>query len=390
MHRYLRGNRHPTDVLGHMALAKFITACWVRHRCTRRNPSTSRPIRVSQLSGSWRLEPQWNPGRRCVAPGGLDRRQPGCVARVLHSSARSGTSHSGVPGAGGRLWVVDPRTTKTGRLADEHLAIRPSTDVLLMGWLVREVLAARQPSQSFVESSTPKQRARLARLLSPYSLATVAPATGLPAGDLLRLRDEILQAGRLAVVSGTGITFQRDALVTEWLRWVLLLATDSLDRPGGMWCNPGWFDPLDLRQTPLESGVETRLRRHRARNCLESGTRSPWSRCLTRSAPATYKPSSCRAAIRSARSHSPRQPRRRCDSSTSCSSPTSSSPLSVRLASHVVPADRAAQANRAWIDAVCESDVPATGPAMGSRATSPLVGRRRGGSTARNRRARWR
>ena len=47
------------------------------------------------------------------------------------------------------------------------------------------------------------------------------------------------------MVAGTGITFGEHALLTEWLRWVLLIVTGSLDRRGGMWFNPGWMYPLE-------------------------------------------------------------------------------------------------------------------------------------------------
>src|SRR4051794_6128102 len=39
---------------------------------------------------------------------------------------------------------------------------------------------------------------------------------------------------------GTGVTMTRDGVLAEWLRWVILIATGSLDRPrGGMQFHPG-------------------------------------------------------------------------------------------------------------------------------------------------------
>jgi anaerobic selenocysteine-containing dehydrogenase len=70
----------------------------------------------------------------------------------------------------------------------------------------------------------------------------------LDADLLLELLATIRSAGRFALVAGTGITFGKHALLTEWLRWVLLIVTGSLDQRGGMWFNPGWLYPLE-RQT---------------------------------------------------------------------------------------------------------------------------------------------
>ena len=41
---------------------------------------------------------------------------------------------------GGALWVIDPRRTETARLADHHLAPVPSTDHLVLAYVVRELL----------------------------------------------------------------------------------------------------------------------------------------------------------------------------------------------------------------------------------------------------------
>ena len=41
---------------------------------------------------------------------------------------------------GGRMWVLDPRRTESAALADEHVAIRPGTDVVVLAALAREVL----------------------------------------------------------------------------------------------------------------------------------------------------------------------------------------------------------------------------------------------------------
>jgi anaerobic selenocysteine-containing dehydrogenase len=152
---------------------------------------------------------------------------------------------------GGRLWVVDPRATRTASLADTHLPIRPGTDAALLAFLVRDVLRSSGPSDAFRASTTAADRERIEAALAPFTVERAAAESGLSAADLRDLAAAVCAAGRLAVVAGTGITFQKDALLTEWLRWLLLLVTDSLDAPGGMWFAPGWFTPLDRAPGPL-------------------------------------------------------------------------------------------------------------------------------------------
>jgi anaerobic selenocysteine-containing dehydrogenase len=146
---------------------------------------------------------------------------------------------------GGQLWVIDPKRSQTAALADRHLPIRPGSDPVLLAWLIRELLSAGGDPDDYAALTGAAERACLATALEPFTLARTCAATDLSEESLLELLAAIRAAGRIAVVAGTGITFGRDALLTEWLRWVLLIVTGSLDRRGGMWFNPGWTYPLE-------------------------------------------------------------------------------------------------------------------------------------------------
>jgi anaerobic selenocysteine-containing dehydrogenase len=54
--------------------------------------------------------------------------------------------------------------------------------------------------------------------------------------------------GRVAVHCGTGVTMARDGILAEWLRWVVLIATGSLDRATGMHFNRGVVQRLRPRR----------------------------------------------------------------------------------------------------------------------------------------------
>src|SRR5205085_11733901 len=74
--------------------------------------------------------------------------------------------------------------------------------------------------------------------------------TGVARADLAALVDAVRRAGRVAVLTGTGVTMSANANVVEWLATALPLVTGSIDQPGGMWFNPGVLARLD------ESGVD--------------------------------------------------------------------------------------------------------------------------------------
>ena len=146
----------------------------------------------------------------------------------------------------GEVWVVDPRSTESTRLANRHLPARPGTDHAVLAFLVRSLL------ESGVDRAALASHARnadvLAAAVSRYDLATAARLTKLPEQDLVDLCDAVRRAGRIAVLTGTGVTMSPGGNVCEWLALALLAVTDSLDRPGGMWFNPGYIARLDERE----------------------------------------------------------------------------------------------------------------------------------------------
>ncbi len=151
----------------------------------------------------------------------------------------------------GELWVIDPRRTETARLANRHLAPTPGTDYIWLGWLVRELLkdadevALRERASGVDE---------LAAAVAGFDLERVVEQTGLDRQELLDLLEAIRRHGRFAGQTGTGTTMAESANLTEWLLWALHIVTDSYDRPGGAWFNPGYVSGFDRRDREPSAG----------------------------------------------------------------------------------------------------------------------------------------
>jgi anaerobic selenocysteine-containing dehydrogenase len=145
-----------------------------------------------------------------------------------------------------QVWVVDPRRTETARLATQHLAPRPGTDYAVLGFLVRELL--RDGTDRPVPTVG---RDELAAAVEPYTLEHAAAVAGVTEPELAELLAAVRQAGRVAVVTGTGITMSAAANVTQWLAWVLMIVTDSMNRPGGVWFHPGFGLQFESFEVPV-------------------------------------------------------------------------------------------------------------------------------------------
>ncbi|MCR3721335.1 MULTISPECIES: molybdopterin-dependent oxidoreductase [Prauserella salsuginis group] len=137
----------------------------------------------------------------------------------------------GIRDRGGRIVVVDPRRTRSAEFADEHHAIRPGADALLLLAMVHTLFA-----ENLVRLGTLAGHVtgvdEVRELAAEFSPETVADATGLAAADIRRLARDLAAADRAAVYGRIGTTTQEFGTLTSWLVDVLNVLTGHLDREG--------------------------------------------------------------------------------------------------------------------------------------------------------------
>jgi anaerobic selenocysteine-containing dehydrogenase len=147
--------------------------------------------------------------------------------------------------AGGKVWVLDPRRTETAAHADEYLAVRPGSDVAVLGALAHELLRTSSNLTHLDEACYADDVALLRTALEPFTPANAALAADVTVERIQELVEALKSNhGAVAAFCGTGTTMARDGILVEWLRWVLLILTDSLDRPEGMRFNRGVVNQL--------------------------------------------------------------------------------------------------------------------------------------------------
>ncbi|MFE0190387.1 molybdopterin oxidoreductase family protein [Streptomyces sp. NPDC058989] len=134
---------------------------------------------------------------------------------------------------GGRLTVIDPRRTRTAKLADEHLAIRPGTDALLLFAMVR-VLFDEGLVDLGERAGHVVQVDEVEQLAADFTPEAVAPLCEVPAERIRGLARELAAAGTAAVYGRIGSTTVEFGTLTSWLVDVLAVLTGNLDRPGGL------------------------------------------------------------------------------------------------------------------------------------------------------------
>lgn len=241
------------DAAGQVAAASWLPSIGSRSFLTAVTVDNAPALVAAELvTGEPMLNPVWDPtapgvtvfvGTNPVVSHGYGTALPDPVRRLRDFRA-----------GGGRVWVLDPRSTETAASADAHLAVRPGGDVAVLAALANALLSDGADAQELQDHCDPGEVAALRVALAPFTIERAARAADVDAAAIERLVDDVRAApGRLAMQCGTGVTMARDGVVAEWLRWVALIATGSLDRPGGMRFHRGVIRPFRARSTTRTS-----------------------------------------------------------------------------------------------------------------------------------------
>jgi anaerobic selenocysteine-containing dehydrogenase len=134
---------------------------------------------------------------------------------------------------GGRIVVVDPRRSRTAQEADEHLAIRPGTDALLLMALLQVVFADGLDHLGAAEGLVDGLD-EVRALAAEFPPEAVAGPTGLDADAIRRVARDLATAPSAAVYGRIGTTTQAFGTTASWLIDVLNTVTGNLDAPGGV------------------------------------------------------------------------------------------------------------------------------------------------------------
>ena len=149
---------------------------------------------------------------------------------------------------GGTLTVIDPRRTRTAKLADRHIAIRPGTDALLLAAMTFVLfdehlvdLGELAPHVVGVDE--------LAESVRDFTPEAVSEACDVDADTIRTLARELAAAPTAAVYGRIGSCTVPHGTLASWLVDILDILTGNLDRPGG-----ALFPQAATDKTPRPAG----------------------------------------------------------------------------------------------------------------------------------------
>ncbi|MCF8142907.1 MAG: molybdopterin-dependent oxidoreductase [Deltaproteobacteria bacterium] len=134
---------------------------------------------------------------------------------------------------GGKLVVVDPRTSRTAKLANEHLRIEPGGDPFLLMALIRVLFEENRVNPGRLSDHIIGVDA-VRDLCRPFSPEAVESRTGIDAAMVYRTARELASAPSAAVYGRMGTSTVTFGALNQWLIDTINTLTGNLDRPGGV------------------------------------------------------------------------------------------------------------------------------------------------------------
>ncbi|MDX3116654.1 molybdopterin-dependent oxidoreductase, partial [Streptomyces scabiei] len=149
---------------------------------------------------------------------------------------------------GGSLTVIDPRRTRTAKLADRHIPVLPGTDALLLAAMTHVLF-----DESLVDLGElgphVEGLGELAQAVREFTPEAVAEACDVEAALIRTLARELAAAPTAAVYGRIGSCTVPYGTLASWLVDVLNILTGNLDRPGGV-----LFPQAATDRTPRPAG----------------------------------------------------------------------------------------------------------------------------------------
>ncbi|TGK54797.1 molybdopterin oxidoreductase family protein [Leptospira wolffii] len=176
---------------------------------------------------------------------------------------------------GGKYVVVDPRRTETANHADEHLFIRPNTDVFFLlafiHVLYRDGLVKPSDLYSIKESES------LRSLSSQFPPEKVSGVTGIPAETIERVATEFAKTEGAVCYGRVGVSTQTFGSLCQWLINSINILTGNMDSVGGAMFTLPAVDMIDPKSAMRSSPGSFDTFRSRVRGLPEFSDELPVS-----------------------------------------------------------------------------------------------------------------
>ncbi len=135
------------------------------------------------------------------------------------------------------LVVVDPRLTETGRLADMHLPIRPSTDIYFILSILQVITSESLYDQRMVRDHS-RGLEQVKAAVAPFTPEVAARITGIGKKEILEVARGFATRGPSILFYDMGVVANRHSTLIAWAVQTIMFITGNAGRKGGTLLTP--------------------------------------------------------------------------------------------------------------------------------------------------------
>lgn len=147
---------------------------------------------------------------------------------------------------GGKVVVIDPRYTETAAKSDQHIFVKPGSDVWLLLAMVREVFERDFVDLKHLDNCIGEEElALLKSLVAPYDIEMASKKTSIPVETIQTLVQEFCQAKSAVCYGRMGLSTVEFGSLSHWLINCLNIITGNMDSPGGAMFPTPAFDTVN-------------------------------------------------------------------------------------------------------------------------------------------------
>ncbi len=131
----------------------------------------------------------------------------------------------------GKMVVIDPRKSETAQKADQHIFIKPGTDVFLLAALLHQLLYHEDLPEL---PEYYKGIEAVKTLFSAYTPELCSQLTGVDAAVIKQMATDFCKAESAVAYGRIGVSIQEHGTLCQWMIYLMNIVTGNFDQAGGM------------------------------------------------------------------------------------------------------------------------------------------------------------
>lgn len=131
---------------------------------------------------------------------------------------------------GGKLVVVDPRKSETALVADQHIFIRPGTDVYFLAGIIHQLF---EGNNAIDLPSDFKGIDLVSEEFKAFTPSVVQEITGVSQDSLGDVTEGFIAANSAVCYGRMGVSTQQHGSLCQYLIYLVNMLTGNFDKPGG-------------------------------------------------------------------------------------------------------------------------------------------------------------